>query len=172
MPKRNLQKREKMAVAAVAGLAIVLLFQFVARPPLERYRAMKRTAAVARANLSTAQMQRDQIVTERQNAEALRRYIGGQARGNLEGLVSRQLTQAELLQNPRNTWSTDPRYSSDGQFKAVSIRLEDVTLEQIVNLLHGFYSSGNVLVMQSINIEPSPNGVGLRCQMVLLSPQV
>jgi hypothetical protein len=171
MPKLNLQKREKLILAAGVGLALVILVQFAARGPLDEYRSTKRAVAAARTRVNTAIAQRDQVLAERSSGEALRKALGGRSQGDLFAFVNRQLTQAGLFEGDRAKMRNSTNFQDQSQFQQVEVQFTGVTVEEIVNFLHGLYTGGGVVVTHSMRMQPVVGGTGLQCRLVLLSPK-
>ena len=62
--------------------------------------------------------------------------------------------------------------SKEGAFGGVQITLRNVSMKEIIDLMHGLYASNNLILMQRLTyLKPSPDGKGLECAVVMISPK-
>jgi hypothetical protein len=170
VPRLNLQKRERYIVAVGVALALVLVFRFVAEKPLRSYRNSRVAAAAATTRLEQARSIRDQIVADRSAGDAMKKLLASRGQGDLAAFINRQLAQAGLLED-RASWRNSQRFADTANFDQVDVTLTGVTLDEIVNFLHGIYNGQNVVVAHTMHIEPVVGGTGLTCRIILLSPK-
>jgi hypothetical protein len=170
VPRVNLQKREKVVVGGGLALAVVILVWFGLQGPLNKYSRMETQARAATERVQTARLIRDEVLAERSGQKALQAALGGRGQGSLTSFVNSQLQQAGFKE--RATWKNNPRFADSATFEQLDVTLTGVTLEEVVNFLHGIYNGANVVLAHTLRIEPQNTGTGLTCKIVLLSPKV
>lgn len=150
---KHLNPREKIIVAV--GLAI-LIFLFVwfalLNPYLKTMRTLERKIVVHQNNLQKVETMREQISQLRQQLAGVK--ISSQGAKPLFSLVENMAVQTGVREQ---LLSMRPQPATiQGQFRQqlVEIRLEKISLSQVVKLLHAVeYRSGGVQV-KSMQIKP------------------
>lgn len=177
MAKFTMQKREKIVVVVGAAVVAIIISQwlFSDQGPLSAYRKSVRQVEAARRRLQEAQLIRDEALARRQSSQALEAV--SRQRGNFR-LYSHvdQALQAQNLKGgeggTRATLETQNTAVRSGSFEAVKLRLEGVSMDELIELLVRIYSGGNLVVLDRLDeLRPADDGRGLACSMVLMAPR-
>jgi len=168
MPKLNLQKRERLMVAVgVVAVIAILLYLFVPSY-LEKYDQARARLETARQNLTEAKDMRNQVLALRSGEQAVREMAARRASSfDLMAVISTKLRQTDLIERAE-------MQSGRGLIPgatSVTVNLNGVTLEELVDLLYLIYSSDSLVVLYNMRtLRPAQDGLGLDCTVTFVSP--
>lgn len=169
MQPLDLDPRERAALA-LGGLAlflVLLLAFYIPSGPKARHERAKNLVADLQTELNLAALTRVEEQERLESQEQLRLRLEARPHTfDFFAFVNNTLRDAGLADRYQlNDYRT--RTMSANQ-PMVDLRVEGVTLRELVDLLHRLYSSGNLVVLYKMDqLRPAPNGQGLDCQMTL-----
>jgi len=167
----NLDQRERLGLifAATAVLLVVFLLIYIPTGPREKYRKARQQVRSLGEDLKLAALVREEEEQRLKSQKTLMERL--EARPDnfvFITFIERKLVETQL----RDRAELDqyrPRGASARQ-PMVKLRLENVSLEELVNFLHEVYSSQNVVALYQLRkLEPAPNNRGLDCDMTLVT---
>jgi hypothetical protein len=176
MAKFTMQKREKVVLAVGAVVVVIIIGQWLVsdRGPLKTYKQSVTQIQAARRRLVEARSIRDVSLARRQSSEALEQKLRARGAFGLYTHVDRAL-QAQNLKSgegARATLETQNTAVRSGAFEAVKLRLDGVSMEELLGLLVRIYSGDNLVVLDRLDeLRPADDGRGLTCTMVLMAPR-
>jgi hypothetical protein len=169
MAKIKLDKQERAGLA-LAGLALFLLAAgliYIPQGPLEDFRQSQREVTRLQSDLLTTrsilQDENQRVLEQRWIREALeQRPPNFSLFAALEGLKNEVGLKASLSsQSP-------PRGAENVEL--VNMDIEGMSLEQLIDLLHGVYQSGNLIVVYNMGtLTTMADDMGLRCRLTFLT---
>ncbi len=171
MARRRLAKRERiMIVGAFALLGLILLVP----PGQEFVRDYERTRSQADEavdRLNDIRQMRKLVLNERSD----RRIIMDRVEARDPNFDLYSFTNASLIKlsmhDGARLQSQGSRFSG-GALDVVQLNLSNVSMQQIITLLHRLHSSGNLIAMQRLgHLRPMNDGKGLECEIVLMAPK-
>ena len=154
-----LQRREQI-LALSAGLLVLVavLFTFVITPMLARAANLDRRLAVASRQLAELQAlhgdyQRQKQIIDRIDAQLRRQQKNVAIFSHLEQVAGQIQTGIQDKIQSMNTVASPPNtvYKED----SVEVKMEGVTLEQIVEYLHRVERSPQVLKIKRLQVKPT-----------------
>ena len=169
MSKLNLKKREWTFI--IVGVLVVSLAVVI--PVVRRAKSAyeKSTAQVRQAEnrLHDARDLRLLIEAERSGRKAIRERLA-QRPGNfsLYSFANRCLLELDLKQRAK----LNTENARGSHLESAKLRLEGVSMEELVNFLHRLYDNNNLIVVQKLDhLRPARDGQGLDCYMTLMAPR-
>lgn len=165
----DLDPRERVALG-IGGLALFLVlllaFYIPAGPKLRHERAQNRVADL-QAELNLAALTRIEERERLESQEQLRLRLEARPPSfDFFAFINNTLREANLTDRYQLT-DYRTRNSSPKQ-PMVDLRVEGVSLRELVDLLHRLYDSGNLIVLYKMDqLRPAGNGQGLDCQLTL-----
>jgi general secretion pathway protein M len=151
----NLNKREKIGVAAAAAAILVfLILQFLVFPMFEKNAALSRALTTRQQELEQIrQMQAEYRQTTRK-AEQAQRFINNRRRGFtlfsfLETLAGKTNVKSQIAyMRPTTTSQKDSPY----RLSRVEMKLQGITMAQLLAYLHGIETSRDMLAIKRLSI--------------------
>ena len=151
----NLNKREKMAVAAAAAaIVIFVVLQFLVFPLFEKNDQLSRTLATRQQELEQIRMLQAEYRKTTQNAEQAQQFIKKRRRGFtlfsfLETLAGKtKVKQHIAYMRPTTTAQKDSPY----RLSMVEMKLQDITMSQLLAYLHGVETSRDMISIKRLSI--------------------
>lgn len=171
MPRRTLVKRERiMIVCAFAVLVLIVLLNF-GQEFAGDYGRTQEQAKAAVDRLNQIRDMRESILIERSDRRIIMDRI--EARGpnfDLYSFTNSSLVQLSMHGNA-SLQDQGTRFATS-EIDSVQLKLTNVNMRQIIDLLHKLHSSGNLIAMQRLgHLRPMRDGKGLECEIVLLAPK-
>lgn len=172
MAKRAISKRERIIIVIAIATCLGLFFFIPMGKRFAReYKTTLRQASGAVDTLNEIRQMRQMIVDERSGRRIIMDRV--QAREpsfDLYSFVSTTLRELSMHNNAR-IQSQGNRFSG-GDLDLVQLNLTNVSMRKIIDLLHKFDSSGNLIVLQRLgHLHPMRDGKGLECEVVFMSPK-
>jgi len=155
----RLARREKLLLAAVGALVVLALgYHLVVKPALQRAQALERVQGPKSASLAELRALSREYVTLKGQIEGLRRKIEQQPEGFgvlsfLEGATDECGIADKVSYMHPSTAPLDESYVEH----AVEVKVEGVTLAQLVRFLVAVPSADAVLGVKSLRIEVARN---------------
>ena len=167
MTKPNLQKREWVAIV----VGVVVLTGIVMTPLIQRaaraYDRSSRQVVQARVRLVEVRQWRIAIEEERSGQRQIEARLAARA----AGFSLWNFTNQCLRKNEIETMANLVRKRISGKIDGVQMTLKGVRMAELIDLLHLVYDSNNLIVVQKLDhLRPSRSGIGLDCQITLMSP--
>ncbi len=172
MAKRTISKRERLIiVVAVATFLGLFIFIPMGRGFAQDYKTTLRLASEAANTLNDIREMRHNILDERSGRRIIiDRVQARQANFDLYSYVSTTLRGLKMHNNAR-IQSQGNRFSG-GELDVVTLNLSNVSMRQIIDLLHKVDTSGNLIVLQRLgHFRAMKNGKGLECEVVFMAPK-
>lgn len=175
-PKLNLKldPRERLGLIAAgsAVLLVIALLLYIPLGPRKQYLQSERILTDARQQLALTQRLKADEEARLRSQERLMELLDARQKdfdfySYVTGVLSKtKLTERSQVDNYRT------RRSSPKQ-PMVSVKLQGVSLEELVNFLHEIYSSGNLVVVHKMDrLQPAGNLKGLDCDLTLATVKV
>ena len=160
----KLNKREKISVAAAAGAVLVfLLLQFLVFPLFEKNDRLSRLIATRSGELEQIQVLQARYRETADKAEQMQRRLKTRRRGFtlfsfLEALAGRTGVKAHIAyMKPTSTPVKDSTY----RVSLVEMKLQDVTMAQLLAYLHGIETSHDMIDIRRLSISKGEQNADL-----------
>lgn len=167
----QLDKREKTGLffGGLAFLLVIFMMLYIPMGPSKNYAESLRRLENAREELMFAQIEKTAEEERLRSQEALRVLLESRSASfDFFSFVNNALRRANLtdraqLENFRTRQST-------AQQPMLNLRLQGVSLKELVDFFHHIYSSGNLVAVYKIDrIRPSTGSKGLDCEITLVT---
>jgi type II secretory pathway component PulM len=168
----DLKSREKKIITALAALVIVALIQVVfISPALKKRTDLNRRIIQARrqlAELRVLKEEYDQILVE---TEKINRKVSARPRSfTLFSFLDQTATKLNLKNNMASMKPSRRGIDSNLSEEMVEVRLEGISLENLVAYLYEIERTGAAVAIASIRIQPESRlGGGLNVSMQVTS---
>lgn len=172
MAKRTVSKRERIIIViAIATFLALFIFIPKGRSFARDYKTTLRLASEAVDTLNDIREMRHNVLDERSGRRIIFDRVGArQPNFDLYNYVSTTLRQLDMHNNAR-IQDRGNRFSG-GELDMVTLNLSNVSMRQIIDLLHKVDTSGNLIVLQRLgHLRAMQNGKGLECEVVLMAPK-
>lgn len=177
MKKPNLARGElaRLACAVVAvGLVIAMLI-IIPLGPRKQYEQSHAEVVELRTQLGMALEAKEAELERLRSQEKLMAKLNERKPNfDLWSFMNTVLKQTKLAERAylENFKPRTDRQGAAGDVVMVQLRLNGASLEELVDLLHKIYASGNLVVMHKLDfLRPGRNNKGLDCNIVFLSPK-
>lgn len=167
----KLAKREKILVGIAGGLAVLfLVLQFLVFPLMDKMDGLRSGVAAKQTALREMKSLRAEYLSSRQGLQNVEEYLAKRPKGFtlfpfLEGAAAGAAIKANIkYMKPSETGGGDTRRESQ-----VEMKLEKVTLQQLVDFLRRIESPQNVVSVRRITVQDSksmPNYLDVILQVV------
>lgn len=164
------------ATFSIIAVAVVLfMLVYIPTGPLKKYRRSAAEVQSLREQLRDARGAKQAELARLSSQEELAARLQARDRAfDLWAFLNKTLTETRLkdravLQNyrPRRERRAGPESAA-----MVELRLNNITLNEFVELLHKVYASQNLVVLYELGyLRAAANQKGLECQVILLSPK-
>ena len=170
-PKRiQLQPREqRVIIIGVACLVLIAAFQ-LGRAPWRAYQASFQELAATESRLNETRLW-FQFVSGAQAEQGALVELINEREGytSLQAYIDSALRRHDLVR--RSSYESRPMPGNPAM-EAVSVSLRGVSMEELLDFLHGLYDGNSLLVLETLTrLGPSSNDQGLDCDMTVLSPR-
>lgn len=168
----NLKNREKKIIAALATLAVLAFVQVaVVSPALKKRADLGRAIIQAREQLAELKLLKhdyDQILVE---TEKINRKVAGRPRDfTLFSFLDQTATKLNLKSNLASMKPSRRSVDSKLAEEMVEVRLEGISLENLVSYLYEIERTGAAVAIASIRIQPESRlNAGLNVSMQVTS---
>ena len=175
-PKRKSSPEVTISIVAVAFVVFMAIFIYTG--PLKRYRMSESELADLRRQVNALGKDRQVEEARLQRQEALMaRLKERKPNFDLWSFMNTILTETKLkdranLENykPRGDWRSGREISGD--VTMMQLKLNGVTLKELVDLLHKIYASNDLVVMYRLEyLRAAGEDKGLDCSVVFLTPK-
>jgi len=154
----KLNKREKISVAAAAAVIAVFLFlQLLVFPLLDKNDQLTRTITTRERELEQIkQMQMEYRQTASKSEQAQRRLKARRRGFTLFSFLETLAGQTGVKSNiaymkPTTTTQRESPY----RLSMVEMKLQEITMSQLLSYLHGIEMSGDMIVIKRLSISKS-----------------
>ena len=151
----NLNKREKISVAAAAAVVVVfVLLQFMVFPLLDKNSQLSQALISKQQELREIRLLQAEYRQTAQKAEQAQRFIKQRKRGFtlfsfLETLAGRTNVKNNIAyMRPTSTAGKDSPY----RLSRVEMKLNDITISQLMAYLHGIETSRNMIFVKRLSV--------------------
>lgn len=169
MARRELSLRERALILVALTVLLSIVAVPLARALSRNYNESRTELAQAQDRLQSATQLRQIVVEERAARELIAEKIGRDVRFNLYEFVQSALTRAGMADRMR----LEKRGAASQSMEVVSVSLNGVGLEELIDFLHGAYSGSRPVAMQQLDyLRPARDGKGLDCSLTLMSPRM
>lgn len=171
MSKMNLAPREKRLISimfvVMIGIAVIPVYNNIMR----RHASASDQVTQARQRLSAAQTMHEGIINAREGQRVIREKLRARTRNfDLYNFTQQSIRSNGL--NGRAELQSKDLASKEGAFAGVQLTLRNVSMKEVIDLMHGMYASNNLILMQRLSyLRPSKDGKGLECAVVMISPK-
>ncbi len=172
--KLNFDRRERMAFlcAAVVLTLVLALLLYVPSTPRKKYAQSQRDITGLRNELRLTKMLK---VEEGQRLQSQQEVIAllEKRAGNFDLFTFVHNIVREMgLQDRAQLDKKAPRNWS-AKLPLVQLKLDGVSLEELVDFLHTLYASNNVVAVYKMDrLRPTPNGKGLECDLTFVTVKI
>ncbi len=171
MARPTLAKRERIMIVGAVALLGLIFIVFGGRELARDYERTQHQVVEAMNRLNQIRQMRTIILTERSD----RRIIMDRVEARDPNFDLYSFTNASLIQlsmDDRARLQSKGSRFAGGALDVVQLNLSNVSMEQIIDLLHKLHSSGNLIAMQRLgHLRPMNDGKGLECEIVLMAPK-
>ena len=152
---RNLQPRERLLVlGASAALMVFLVFKLAIDPMLKRSSDLDRQLVIAGRQLSELRTMQQEYLRQKRVVDSINTQLKKQQNfaifSRLEELAGQTGIRNKIL-HMKPTVSTPSEVYNE---ESVEIKMEGVTLEQLVRYLHQVESSPQLLKIKRLEVKP------------------
>jgi hypothetical protein len=166
---RALSTRERLLILG----AIVIFLSIIAVPLSQalarEYRRSGDEVTQAERRLRDAIELRRAIEQERMAQRLIAQRVGAGGRFSLYDFAQSELTRAGLGEQMR----LEKRGAASQSMEIISVTLNGVGLNEIIEFLHSAYSASRPVAVQQLEyLRPARDAKGLDCSMTLVSPRV
>jgi general secretion pathway protein M len=158
----KLAKREKYLVSlAGCAIAVFVLFQFLIFPFFEERKRMQRGIAAKEQGLKEILSLKAEYQAHKNSFQGIREILAKRERGfTLFSFLERAAGEAELKGNIK--YMKPSALQTTGPYKEsmVEMKLEGITLKQLVNYLYRVESPENVISIKRISIKENKRETG------------
>ena len=151
----NLNKREKIGVAAAAAaIVIFLVLQFLVFPLFEKNDQLTRTLATRQQELEQIRLMQAEYRQTTRKAEQAQRYLKQRSRGFtlfsfLETLAGKTDIKNHIAyMRPTTTAQKDSPF----RLSMVEMKLQEITMAQLLAYLHGIETSRDMISIKRLSI--------------------
>ena len=151
----NLNKREKISVAAAAAAVVIFaVLQFLVFPLLDENSQLTRKLVSKQQELQEMRLLQTEYRQTAQKAEQAQQFIKQRRRGFtlfsfLETLAGRTNVKNNITyMRPTST----PRQDSPYRLSTVEMKLTDITISQLMAYLHGVETSRNMIFVKRLTV--------------------
>lgn len=151
----NLNKREKLSVAAAAAaIVIFVVMQFIIFPLFDKNGQLSQTLATRQQELEEIRLLQAKYRKTTQKAEQAKRYLQKRQRGFtlfsfLETLAGKTNVKSHIAyMRPTTTSQQDSPY----RVSMVEMKLQDITMSQLLPYLHGIETSRDMIAIKRLSI--------------------
>jgi general secretion pathway protein M len=151
----NLNKREKVAVlAAAAAVLVFALLQFLVFPLVEKNERLSTTLTARQQELEQIRQLQAEYRQTARKADSAQLFITRRKRGFtlfsfLETLAGKTRVKSHIAyMRPTRT----PRKDSPYQLSMVEMKLQGITMSQLMAYLHGIETSRNMIAIKRLSI--------------------
>jgi len=159
---KRMAKREQLMVGSlIAGIAALLFFSLVFSPLLDSRKRLQKSVIKKQVELQEIRtLQKEYHSLQHQSGDTLQRLTQRPESFTLFSFIEQQATLAGIKQKigyikPSNVESDGPLHES-----RVDMKLQQITLENLVNFLKGVESPENVVYTSRISIQEHGKGEG------------
>ncbi len=153
----KLGRREKILVSlAACCIAVFVLFQFIIFPFFDKREALGRGIDAKRAGLKEIVRLRSEYKSYKRGAEGIQRYLRGRIKSfTLFSFLEQAAGKARVKDHIKYMKPSASR--SNGRFKEsmVEMKLDKISLKQLVDYLYLIESPENVVSIKRISIKDS-----------------
>ena len=160
----KLNKREQISVAAAgAAIVIFLLMQFLVFPFMDKSDRLTRTIAARQQELTQIKAMQVQYRETAAAAEVMQRRLKTRRRGFtlfsfLEALAGQTGVKSQIAyMKPSSTTVKDTNY----RISSVEMKLQDVTMPQLLAYLHGIETSRDMISIKRLSISKGEKNTDL-----------
>lgn len=164
----HLTAREKLlAVASAIFILAWILFTFAIRPAMARVETLSRVIPQKQADLQRLRAKSKEYILMRDSLYNLRTKVSSQDEkfellSSLESLIRQRGLEAKVLSIRQQELPVDEDY----YVSIVQIRLENLTLEQLIDLLQNVESFQVLAKIKSLQIKKNPTSANLLDSMI------
>ncbi len=151
----NLNKREKIAVAAaIAAIAIFVVLQFLVFPLFEKNDRLSQALTSRQEDFQKIRMLQAEYRQTAQKATQAQQFLNKRKRGFtlfsfLETLAGRTNVKSNIAyMRPTTTAQKDSPY----RLSMVEMKLQDITMSQLLAYLHGIETSQDMISIKRLSI--------------------
>ena len=151
----NLNKREKIGVAAAAAaIAIFVVLQFLVFPLFEKNDQLSRALAARQEDLEKMRLLQSEYRQTARDANQAQQFLNRRERGFtlfsfLETLAGRTNVKSHIAyMRP----TTVPQKDSPYRLSMVEMKLQDITMAQLLAYLHGIETSQDMISIKRLSI--------------------
>lgn len=170
----NLDRRDNVALVCGASALILVLFMLVYIPisPKKDYEASVKLAAQQQKNMLAMQDEMEFEDARLQSQEQFLRLLDKRSNPfSLFDFVSNTLDQSQLVSRATLS-SVQISRNNPPSRPMVNLDLKGVATKELVAFLHKIYASDNLVVVNTMNLSPAQNNLGLNCRLRLLTVKI
>lgn len=152
---RNMQPRERLFIGgAGAALLIFLLFKLAMDPMLKRSADLDRQIVTAQRQLSELRTMQEEYLRQKSVVDSINSQLKKQQNfaifSRLEELAGQTGIRNKILHMKPTVSTHSEMYNEE----SVEVKMEGVTLEQLVRYLHQVESSPQLLKIKRLEVKP------------------
>lgn len=151
----KLNKREQISVAAAgAAVLLFLVLQFLVFPLMDKNERLEKTISTRQQELAEIQVLRTQYRETAQKAESMQQRLKTRRRGFtlfsfLEALAGQTGVKTRIAyMKPSSTTLKESSY----RISSVEMKLQEVTMSQLLAYLHGIETSRDMISIKRLSI--------------------
>lgn len=155
----------------IGVVALVLWGVYLgAQGPMKKYQLSAKNVVEARNRLKTIRAVEASVVSERSGQEAFRKLVAARRRGFDLFVFLQELSKADL--KGRVDLRNQSTAASGGNFSEVSLTMNGVSIDELVDFLHKVYASNNLIAIPRVEyIKLARDEKGLDCRLTFVSPR-
>jgi type II secretory pathway component PulM len=150
-------RQKKTVIAGAAVVALIIFMQFALVPFIDGKKKMKRSLALNEATLKEMYRLEAEYSSIRQGESVIQAALSRRAPDfSLFSFVEKKAAEAGLKGNMRSLQPSRPAPAGRFEEVAAEIRLEKVTLKQVVDFLAAAESVEQAVILKRISVSRSP----------------
>jgi len=159
-----------LAATSAAVIALILLLMYVPSGPRKQYNNSRAELAQLVGQVSTyEQMKVSEEARLKSQEELMERLAARPANFDLLTFLNKTVEEAAVKDRARISSANRAR-SASPRVSTVQVTLSNVSLAQVIDVLHRVYSSGHLISVQRLeSLRPANTGVGLECSLVFVT---
>ena len=158
----KLAKREKnLVILAGCAIAIFLLFQFVVFPFLDERKRMRRSISAKEASLQEVLRLRSEYEVQKTGFQGIKRMLSQRKSGfTLFSFLEESASEAELKGHIKYMKPSTAQSSGPYKESMVEMKLEQITVKQLVDYLYRIESPEKLIGIKRISIQENKGESG------------
>lgn len=174
-PKTDKRESAGLMFSIIAIVLVLFMLFLIPTGPMKKYKDSQRELASLREELDIVRQMKEAELARLQSQDQVMELLKTRSPNfDLWSFMNTVLTATDLKEraNLENYRPRVARGEESEDVTMVRLRLDGVTLDELIDMLHAVYSSDNLVVVHKVDyVRPASNDKGIECSLTLLSPK-